>query len=356
MNYPDQMLYKKKIIRESLSKYTRYDLRKTNFKPVREADHTEHYRQYAALPITFFNGKIKVGIYQRESKYLTLMDHCLMQDIVVNRVIEKIEKILNDYKCHDYNDKTKLGLRFLMVRKFDEDVQVIIVTGQDGIKKEVSTEISRLPEVKSLYYTINTSKHQDFSLQGYKRIYGANAMSYTIGERRYRIGVKGEVFMNPESESVKRAMMKSLINPEDNVLSLNCGNGILEMELPNSITAIDENKDYINDAKENVERLNIENKKFICGKIDKEVISQCKNHQFDSIIIRSDKALSDATIESIYLGKIKHVYLISDHISALAKSLDADLLYNNYYIKTIRALDKDPYSARAEMILEMIGK
>ena len=132
----------------------------------------EHYRHIVAFPITYFSGKLCVGVYQRETKFLTLMDHCPLQTQKINSLLVKIEDILNANNCRDYNDKFKKGLRFLIVRQIGEEMQVAFVTGQDGISQTVTKEIAALDEVTALYYTVNTSRYQDFYEQGFKRIYG----------------------------------------------------------------------------------------------------------------------------------------------------------------------------------------
>lgn len=166
MNYADQLVHKRELLKETLHKYTDLSVKDLDIKPVVGMKEPEHYRHIVAFPITYFSGKLCVGVYQRETKFLTLMDHCPLQTQKINSLLVKIEDILNANNCRDYNDKFKKGLRFLIVRQIGEEMQVAFVTGQDGISQTVTKEIAALDEVTALYYTVNTSRYQDFYEQG----------------------------------------------------------------------------------------------------------------------------------------------------------------------------------------------
>lgn len=352
MNYLDQLPYKKGLIKDAIAKYTSFDPERLNVKPVLACETPLKYRHYVAFPITYFAGEVRVGIYQRESKFLTLMDHCPLHTDLINEALVKIQEIFNDHKCRDYNDKIKKGLRFLMVRQFGDALQVVIVTGMDGIKDDVVKDIEALPYVKSVYYTSNTTKYQDFTLQGYKKLYGANEMHYHINDHVYAISVKSDIFMNPAQEEKKIEILKNKIKPEDKVLSLYCQTGILEMELPNDIVAIDESKFNIEDAKKNALSHGCENKKFIMANMDEEVAKQCKRNEFDTIIVSLRKEyMSEFITRSIKLGKIKNVILISDNASALAKGIHE--LEDHYKISLVEGFDMEPYTARVESMITL---
>ena len=150
MNYADQLVHKRELLKETLHKYTDLSVKDLDIKPVVGMKEPEHYRHIVAFPITYFSGKLCVGVYQRETKFLTLMDHCPLQTQKINSLLVKIEDILNANKCRDYNDKFKKGLRFLIIRQIGEEMQVAFVTGQDGISQTVTKEIAALDEVTAL--------------------------------------------------------------------------------------------------------------------------------------------------------------------------------------------------------------
>ena len=353
LSYKQHLPHKKGILKDALKKYTDFDVESLPIKAVIPAITQTGYKKVVSLPVTYFKGKVAVGIYQRESKYLTFMNNCSMQDPLINQCLVKIENILNEYKVRDYNDKVKKGLRFMKVRNIAGQIQVLFVTGQDGISEEVTKAIGQIEEVKSIYVTINTSRHQDFEQQGYKKIYGQSTLPFQCFEQQYLYSIKSEFPINPEMEMKKLDIMKSFIPENTSVLSLNCGIGLLELSLSQHVVAIDDKNYHIKDAKDNAKFLHKDNVEFICKNIDEATVQQCKKKRFDIAVIRCEE-LSRAIKQSLVLSKVKDVIYVSDHPSSLAKDLDE--LSSYYQIESIIPLDTYPYTSKLDTIVKLKRK
>ncbi len=353
LSYKQHLPHKKGILKDALKKYTDFDVESLPIKAVIPAITQTGYKKVISLPVTYFKGKVAVGIYQRESKYLTFMNNCSMQDPLINQCLVKIENILNEYKVRDYNDKVKKGLRFMKVRNIAGQIQVLFVTGQDGISEEVTKAIGQIEAIKSIYFTINTSRHQDFEQQGYKKIYGQSTLPFQCFEQQYLYSIKSEFPINPEMEMKKLDIMKSFIPENTSVLSLNCGIGLLELSLSQHVVAIDDKNYHIKDAKDNVKFLHKDNVEFICKNIDEATVQQCKKKRFDIAVIRCEE-LSRAIKQSLVLSKVKDVIYVSDHPSSLAKDLDE--LSSYYQIESIIPLDTYPYTSKLDTIVKLKRK
>lgn len=351
MSYADQLVHKRELLKETLKKYTDLNIKDLNIKPVVGMKEPEHYRHVVAFPITYFQGKLCVGVYQRETKFLTLMDHCPLQTAKINTLLVKIEDILNANKCKDYNDKFKKGLRFLIIREIGEEMQVAFVTGQDGISQNVTKEIAALDEVTALYYTINTSRYQDFYEQGFKRIYGDSHAMY----KDFKISVRSDMILNPEMDDEKTKQIISLLDKKEDVLSVGCGSGIMELQLENKVVGIDDNKVSVHDATENAKRLGLENKLFIAGHVNDQAAHHLKNHNYDALIVNASvEGMTEDLLKSITLSGIKHIVMVSDNMSTLAKTLHQ--LEEMYDIDSIISLDKEPHTPRLEIIVDLKRK
>jgi SAM-dependent methyltransferases related to tRNA (uracil-5-)-methyltransferase len=351
--YQQHLAYKKGILKDALKKYTSFHVDELPIKKVYPAKKIKGYKQVIALPVTYFKGKIHVGIYQRATKYLTLMDQCAMQDPVVNSCLQKIEDILNKYQVRDYNDKIKKGLRFIKLRNIDNKLQIVFVTGENGIKEEATKEIAKIEEVKSIFYTVNTSRYQEFEKQGYKKIYGESYLPFQCFDQKYLYSIKSEFPLHPEMEKLKLDIIRSFIPKDASVLSLNCGIGLMELSIDNEITAFDEKSYHIRDAKDNAKFLHKENVSFACKNIDEAVVLSCKKKCYDVVVVRGEE-LTQAMQQSFILSKVKDIIFVSDHSSSLAKGLED--LKQYYDIETIIPLDILPYSAKVETIVKLHRK
>lgn len=351
--YDKQLLYKKGVLKDALKKYTDQRVDRLPIQNMIENPQQTAYKKVVSLPVTYFKGKIGVGIYQRESKYLTLMNQCPMQDSLINQTLLEIETILNDCGIRDYNDKVKKGLRFLRLKNIDGAIQVLLVTGQDGISEEVTKKISQLPQVKSIYLTINTSRYQDFELQGYKKIYGQATLPFQCFNQQYLYSVKSEFPINPQMEEKKLSIIKSFIPVNASVLSLYCGVGLLENAIDNDVVGVDNQQYHIKDANDNAKFLRKDNARFLCKDIDEAIVTQCKKNHFDVLVIQKG-TLTTAIKQSMIISKIPHILYVSDHPSSLAKDLQ-DI--NSYYdIEKIIPLDTYPNTLKMEVIVKLKRK
>ena len=139
--YPAQLKHKKDLIKESLKKYTELDRSQIKIDQIIGMNQKNGFLTQANLPIVDFKGKVTFGIYQRETKYLTVMTGCMKQHPLINQILLQLEEVFNNHQCKTYNDKFRTGLRFIKLRVFQDKVQVIIITGKDGLKDEVVSDI-----------------------------------------------------------------------------------------------------------------------------------------------------------------------------------------------------------------------
>ncbi|WP_028043128.1 23S rRNA (uracil(1939)-C(5))-methyltransferase RlmD [Candidatus Stoquefichus massiliensis] len=351
--YAKHLPYKKGVLKDALKKYTNFDVDKLPIKATYPSPVEKGYRHVVSLPLTYFKGKVHAGIYQRETKYLTLMNGCGMQDPLINECLVEIENIINKHKARDYNDKIKKGLRFIRLKNIDGKIQILFVTGEDGLKQEIINDLSQIDAIKSIWFTINTTRHQEFELQGYKKVYGLSTLPFQYANQQYLYSVKSDFPVNPVMEKVKLDMIRSFIPEDALVLSLNCGIGLLELSMNNEIVVIDEKNYHIKDAKENAKFLHKDNVEFLCKNINEGTISQCKKKSFDYIIVRSEE-LSPAMKQSFVLSKSKNVIYVSDHPSSLAK--DIEELSQYFKVESIIPLDTYPYTAKMETIVKLKRK
>lgn len=355
LKYDSQLMYKKEAIRESIRKYTRYNLDKTVFKDVIASKQQEGFISSVNVPVVEFNRKITFGIYQRESKYLTLLTHCFKQDPLINACLLSLEKILTNNQCRTYNDKFRTGLRFLKIKCIDGKLQLLFITGRDGIKEEVMKQITSLEHVISVFTSVNTSKYQEFEEIGYSKIFGNTRLELPYQDIKYLISIKSSLPENLDIFFKKNQEILKMLEKSTSILSLNSGIGILELMSDKKFTAIEEKRYYHEDAKLNLRCLRKDNVNFIKGDIDEKIVTYAKKKEHDTFLIQNGRfGLSDAIKESILLSKVPTVIYSCDSHSTLAKDL-ADL--EKYYdLEKIVALDSFVYTPYVTTIVKLKRK
>jgi len=345
MNYVDQLRVKRDMVRETLTKYEA--LGDANIKPLVAPDKSQGYRHEVRYPIRFFDGRVRFGIFQRDTHYFALMSHCPLQTQAITRVLTSIEKILGQCHAHDYNDKTRKGLRFITVRDFDDaGVQVMFVTGDDGLGEDVIKAISRLDDVTSLWYSVNTARYQDFSEKGYKCVYGKKQT--VVNGHRFSVGADVPLF--PAMDAKRQAILKEMIDPESTVLFLNAGNALDALSLDNALVALDASNANIEDAKKDP-RASVGPKVFVKGEGASAIKSQCRKHDFDTFVIDLERdAMDEDMIDSLRAVRPARLILIAGTASAAAKSAAS---LTHYGITDVRTLDAEPYTARTQIVMAL---
>lgn len=351
MNYETTLRYKKDAIKESLQKYTDFNLKNVKFDDVIPCNQKEGFITSVNLPIAEFKGKITFGIYQRETKFLTIMNRCFKQHPLINQTLQELETILNKHQCKDYNDKFKKGLRFIKLRVIDNKVGIVIICGKDGLKEAVSKDIQGLPQVNGLFVSINTTRYQNFNEAGYTKIFGTSKGKITSHGKNFIYSIKSELPDNIEMHLKRDEVIMEMLKDSSKIISVDSGLGMWELNIDKEVIAIEESRDLINDAKAN--------KKFNkCDKIEyvkeaDKLVTYAKKKIYDTLVVSLDRnSMDDDVKDTIRYGNFKTVLIISTSHYAMAKDL-CDL--SRYFkIQEIKALDTNPYTPYVTTILKLV--
>lgn len=355
LNYDQQLYYKKDIIRDSLRKYTNVDVRRIDFRKTIPAVKLDSYKDTVHLPIVNFNNKITFGIYQRDTKYLTVMTNCGVQNPLINQCLKDLEEIFAKHKVSAYSELYRKGLRFLTVRVFNEKLQLVFVTGRDGLSEELVESMGALKDVESIYFTINTNKGQDFSAGRYQKVYGKTRQEFKVKSNKFIISPKSEYPINAGMVETTVDLVNKLIGDRElSVLEINGGIGWLSLNLNDKVTVkgIEFNKQHIEDAALNAKFLRKEQCTYEFGKVDELVKPLTKNKHFDMFIVHAPRLGMRTSIkDSLIKGKIKELIYISSSPSSLAKDI-ADL-ERNYVVESIIPVDEMPHSQNVQVIAKL---
>ena len=272
---------------------------------------------------------------------------------MINETLAALENILTNNKCQIYNDKFKTGLRFIKVKLIGKQIQLVFITGRDGIDRKIVSQITEIPHVASVYMSINTSKHQEFDDSGYTKLYGPSHLELYNDDKKYLVSAKSKLPENIVVYYKQVQCIKMMLQDSQKIISLNCGIGLLESNLEQEVIAIDEKKYHIEDAKINNKRK--ENITFIAGDLDQKIVIYAKKKIYDTLIIQNERfGLSETIINSIKIAKIKTIIYCCQSYSTLAKDLAE--LENNYRLEKIVALDSSCHNSYLTTIVKLVRK
>jgi len=325
---------------------------------VRPSGQVSGFRNIVRLPVVDFNGRMCFGIYQRNTKYLTLMSGCMMQSKRINTLLMQIEELFNTMHMQAYDEVKRKGVRFLTVREFDEGMQLIFVTGLDRLPDRFIDALKAIEDVKSVYVTVNTTRKQDFELQRYENKYGKTQMKQIFMQKLFVVSSKADFPVYRQHALHVAKQIAGLVNDDvTKVLDIGCGIGLYALSLDEKyqVHGIDTGKININDATSSAKLQNRTNVQFEDGRIDHLYTQLSKKYHYDLAVLHLDMfILRQEMIDSMLASKTKYFILESEHPSMMAKHMAE--LTRLYEIEKLIAIDGNPNGAGVHTIALMTRK
>lgn len=355
MDYQAQLTNKHQLVKDTLNKYLGKENIRIPIEPVKASSQQLGVRNIVRLPIIKFDDRVVFGIYQRESKYLSLMSNCPMQSKRINQCLNALEALFSELHLHAYDELKRKGLRFLTIREFDAGLQLIFVTGEDRIPDRALEAISKLDNVISIYVCVNTSKKQDFEASRYEKKFGKTLIEQFFMQKTFMVSPKDE-FPVYRQHAVRVAKEIANMIPEDtlSILEVYSGIGLYSLGLDERyvIKGIDDRKGNVVDAMNNVRLMQRNNVNYECGKIDVLFPTLCKARHFDLIMVHVREAKCDTSfIHNLCLSTTRHIILFGDHLSTMAKM--AGELKDYYRLGKVVTLDGAPNGSSVTTVMRL---
>lgn len=346
----EQLKDKRDLLVEALHKYANI-----NSKLVRNIHSKEEffYRNQCKLPIKEIDGKLVSGMYKPKSNTFIPINNCLVHDKKLERVRIEVLEVLNKYHLKAYNKKLKRGIRYIVIRSFEESQLTLITGNNTKIPQECLNDLLKIDSLTGIFQSINTTKN-DPSLFGSKvtKLIGKNIVELQINNYTLSLSPAAFFQLNTEQAKALYEMVISKIDKCDVLVEAYAGIGamsLLASSKANEIYAIEYNGDAIKDGKIIAENNHIKNIEYICNDASKGLYKVARMKQIDTLLIDPPRSGLDTNmINAIQNILPKRIIYVSCNQSTLAKNLN--ILKKNYHIRTIIPFDLFPNTPLVESI------
>lgn len=279
-------------------------------------------------------------MYERDSNHFQKVERCFVHSKLLESTRQEVVKILNEHHCKVYDSKTRLGFRNLVMKEFNEKIQIILVTGKDELSEDLISELSSLDCVCSLWQSKKTDTTRE--------LFGE--MIHLWGEEKMTLRMKNlQLSLLPRSffqlntkqaenlyEHVARWMPKC-----HTIVEAYSGIGAISLFLKNKgkeIIGIESIQDAVDNANENAKINDANNVSFICEDAGSALSRIVKEKRVDALVVDPPRSgLDDVMKETILASKIKTVIYVSCNPATLAK--DLKVLQKEYSILKIQPFD-----------------
>lgn len=351
LKYERQLNYKKQTLKQALKKYADIDMPVSIIKN----DNIYHYRNKFKLPFGMEKGKIVTGMYESERGRFVPIEDCIIHEEVLEKVRKQILEIMNKYKLKAYNERTREGYRSLIMRTFNNKIALVFVVGDNTDLEPMLSDLTRIEEVSSIYYSVNTNKKYINALENdLVHVFGKNCLNARINDLKLVFTPKSFFQLNTRQAEVLYDEAVSLIDENDEeVLEAYCGVGVMSLMAARKakhVTGVEIVPDAIDNAKKNARYNKIDNVDFVVGDSGSVMEEISKEKQLDCLIVDPPRTgLDEKMINSILNSNAKKLIYASCNPSTLAKNLN--VLKEYYNIESIRAIDVFSNTEHVESIV-----
>lgn len=359
MSYDRQLKWKQARCEILLKKFGKVD-------KIIGMENPYHYRNkvQAAFGRTK-SGKIISGVYQSGSHRIVMVDNCMTEDEIADKIIVDIRNMLPKFKIRTYDEDRGTGfLRHVLVKRgFSSGEVMVVIVGASGyfpMKKKFTAALLEMhPEITTVVLNINPKDTNLVLGDREEVLYGNGYIEDTLCGCVFRISPKSFYQINPvQTEKLYgKAMELAELDGNTKVLDAYCGIGTIGLvaaKTAGSVIGVELNPDAVKDAISNAKRNDAKNARFYCADAGDFMQELAENgERFDVIFMDPPRSGSSKKfIESLAVAAPKRVVYISCNPETLARDLQL-MTKKGYKVKKICPVDMFPHTNHIETVVQL---
>ncbi len=226
----------------------------------------------------------------------------------------------------------------------------------DLMMKFAAGLVEKVPEVKTVMYSVNASVSDTAQVDSYRILTGEPFIEEVLGNIKYMISVQS--FFQTNTKQAEKLYEKIVetgdFSRDDTVLDLYCGTGAIGLYISRNVKkviGIEENEQAVRDAEKNAEYNSIVNIEFIAGRVKN--ILKFNNYKADCIIIDPPRAgIVPKALKRILDLRVKKIIYVSCNPVTLLRDLN-EMKASGYKVERFLPVDMFPNTFHIESIVRL---
>lgn len=346
-----QLEYKVSTLKETLIKYA--NLRDCVIKPIKASEDYYRYRNQLKFPVKMINGKLESGMYEDNTQHLVTIEHCMIHETQLEAKRKEVMAVLNQYQIKDYYAKLESGLRMVILRGFNNQFQLTLVTGKNKIDEACVVALSEIKGINSVYQNVNVDESKVTS-DDYRCLAGSKTIELKIDQIVLRLSPASFFQLNLKQAIELYRYVVDLIEPCDFIVEAYSGIGAMSIMASGKakhIEGVEIVKDAVKNASTNAKFNHLEDHvKFVCDDAGQYLRKQTQSIDY-LLVDPPRKGLDHTMIQAIRSSLPKNIIYVSCNPSTLAKNISD--LDDEYEVQHIQPFDMFTHTAHVESVILM---
>lgn len=358
LSYPEQLKFKQNKVERLLKNFCKVE-------PIIGMENPYHYRnKVQAAFYTDRRGKIISGVYQSGTHHVVGIDLCQTEDVIADKIIVAVRKLLPSFKMTTYNEDTGKGfLRHILVKRgfATNQIMLVLVTGTPVFPSKnnfVKAILKQFPEITTIIQNVNNYNTNLVLGNNQKVLYGKGYIEDILCNCRFRISPKSFYQINPVQTEVlyNKAMEYADLNGNETVLDTYCGIGTIGIVAAKRgagrVVGVELNGDAVRDAVVNAKANNLNNIRFYKGDAGEFMYEASdEDEKPDVVFMDPPRAGSDTKfLDSLIKMSPETVVYVSCNPETLARDLNYLSKNSDYKVRKIQPVDMFPHTAHVETV------
>lgn len=362
ISYEAELRAKSEIIH---SAFTRIGGLDPEFLPIISDKKRISYRNKAQYPVgRDKDGNIISGFYASRSHRIVSCDKCMLEPEIFGKIRSFILECCTELKISPYNEEPHNGvLRHICLRRghYSGEICTLLVVRRNvpELKKLSRSLMSRFPEIKSVWASVNTQRTNVIFGEHDILLGGNKVITDTMCGKSFELSPRSFYQVNTPMAEKLYAEAARLAEPEGKtIIDLYCGIGTVGLSMADNaerLIGVEIVPDAVENAKRNAEKNGITNAEFYCG--DAGTVTSLlreKGLKADVVIVDpARKGCDETTLDNIISFSPERIVMISCDPATAARDCRF-LSEHGYRAVSVRGADLFGGTVHVESVILLV--
>jgi 23S rRNA (uracil1939-C5)-methyltransferase len=357
--YKDQLRFKQEIVREFFEQFT---ADKNMISRIIASEKINFYRNKIYLPVGETEYGLTAGIFARRSHRIITHKRCYLQPENSEKIIACSLELLAKANVTWYDEKKGRGtLKYLGLRYSEHEDRFVFIIVTNTMKLPFSKTIAgglaeKFPRIAGVVQNINEGQSNRILGDKTKILWGRDFLTEKIGEITFKTQYLSFFQINTAQTKNILDYLKKELGSEDVVIDAYSGIGAIGIYIADKVKKViclEQLQQAVTDGQENCRINGVDNCRFICTQVEKELGYLLGKASADVIILDPPrKGVEKGVIEDIAQSPIRKIIYISCDIATQKRDVEL-LIRKGFMVKKIQPFDMFPHTYHIENLVIM---